>query len=336
MNNRILIVGPAWVGDMVMAQTLFKLLKQRSLETVIDVIAPDWTRALLNRMPEVNQAISMPIGHGQLELVKRWHIGRDLRKNNYDQAIILPNSFKSAFIPFFAGIKKRTGWRGELRYILLNDVRVLDEKKYPLMIERFMALALNKTENLSKPYPLPELVIDAQSRDRALEKHQLNLNQPVLAMCPGAEFGPSKRWPAKYFAQVANEKIKEGYQVWLFGSKNDLPVVSEIMELTQNKAINLAGKTSLDEAIDLLSLAQAVITNDSGLMHIAASLHKPIVALYGSTSTRFTPPLGDKVKVLNLNLECSPCFQRECPLGHWRCMLDLQPAMALQALKELV
>jgi heptosyltransferase-2 len=334
-KKRILIIGPAWVGDMVMAQTLFRLLKQQTPDAIIDVLAPDWTRALLNRMPEVNNAISMPIGHGEFNFKKRFALGRELRAKKYDEAFVLPNSFKSALIPFFAGIKKRIGWRGEMRYVLLNDVRILDKEKLPLMIERFMALALKPNESLKKPYLIPKLVIDETSRAHALIKHELKKDKPIFALCPGAEFGPSKRWPASYFAEVANKKLDEGYQVWMFGSKNDLPITDEILKLTHNRVINLAGKTSLDEAIDLLSLAELVISNDSGLMHIAAALNKTLVALYGSTSTKFTPPLGNKIKILNLNLECSPCFKRECPLGHWKCMKDLKPDMALQAIKEI-
>ena len=334
-KKRILIIGPAWVGDMVMAQTLFKMLKQIMPDAIIDVLAPDWTRALLNRMPEVNNSISMPIGHGEFNFKKRFALGLELRQKKYDEAYVLPNSFKSALIPFIAGIKKRTGWRGEMRYILLNDMRILNKEKLPLMIERFMALALKPNETLKKPYFIPELVIDETSRANALIKHELKNDKPIFALCPGAEFGPSKRWPAAYFAEVANKKLDEGYQVWMFGSKNDLPITDEILKATNNRVINLAGKTSLDEAIDLLSLAEIVITNDSGLMHIAAALNKPLVAMYGSTSTKFTPPLGNKIEVLNLNLECSPCFKRECPLGHWKCMKDLKPQMALDAIKKL-
>ncbi len=336
MMNKILIIGPAWVGDMVMAQTLFKLLKKANPDAVIDVLAPDWTRALLTRMPEVNQAISMPLGHGQFQWRVRRALGKELRSAAYDQALVLPNSWKSALIPFFAGIKRRTGWRGEMRYGLLNDVRVLDKARYPLMIERFMALGLPRDVKLAEPYPLPELVIDQASLQRVLTQYQLSTEKSVVALCPGAAFGPSKRWPAEYFAEVARAVLAQGKQVWLFGSKADQELTAIIQERTNQACVDLAGKTSLAEAIDLLSLAQVVVTNDSGLMHISAALQRPVVALYGSTSTEFTPPLGKQVKVLNLNLDCSPCFKRECPLGHWRCMLDLKPAMAIAAMRELV
>ena len=150
----ILIVGPSWVGDMVMAQTLFQCLKQRHPECEIDVLAPEWSRPILERMPEVRKALSFPLGHGALELATRRKIGKSL-KGQYDQAILLPNSLKSALVPFFAGIPKRTGWRGEFRYGLLNDVRKLDKQRYPLMIERFMALAYAPGADLPKPYRAP-------------------------------------------------------------------------------------------------------------------------------------------------------------------------------------
>jgi heptosyltransferase II len=333
--NKILIVGPAWVGDMVMAQTLFKVLKEQDANCIIDVIAPDWTRALLSRMPEVHEAISMPLGHGQFNFWHRVKIGRALRSKKYDTAYILPNSWKSALIPFFAGIKKRIGWKGEARYFLLNDMRYLEEGKNALMIERFMALAIPKNAQLEKPYPLPKLVIDNQSMKASVAKHKLQIEKPILALCPGAEFGPSKRWPAKYYAEVANAKLAKGFQVWLFGSKNDMDAAKEIQALTDNACIDLTGKTSLNEAIDLLSLAKIVVSNDSGLMHIAAALHKPLIAVYGSTSPKFTPPLGEKVKILQLPLACSPCFKRECPLQHWRCMRDLKSSLVIDAIEKL-
>ena len=319
---------------MVMAQTLFKLIKARQPDAVMDVLAPDWTRALLSRMPEVREAISLPIGHGQFGLFRRIKMARQLRKKGYDEAIVLPNSWKSALVPFLAGIQKRVGWVGESRYGLLNDTRVRDEQKYPLMIERFMALGLDKSETLQKPYPVPELIVDQASLQAALKKHHLNTEKPILAICPGAEFGPSKRWPTEYFSIVANQKLLQGYQVWLFGSKNDLPMAQEIQKQTEGCAVNLAGLTSLDEAIDLLSLANIVVSNDSGLMHVACALKKRIIALYGSSSPSFTPPLSESVRILNLNLPCGPCFKRECPLAHWRCMLDLKPIMVLDAIKQ--
>ncbi|KPW82438.1 heptosyltransferase-2 [Pseudomonas congelans] len=335
---KILIVGPSWVGDMVMAQTLFQCLKQRHPECEIDVLAPEWSRPILERMPEVRAALSFPLGHGALELATRRRIGKSLACQ-YDQAILLPNSLKSALVPFFAGIPKRTGWRGEFRYGLLNDVRTLDKQRYPLMIERFMALAFDKGVELPRPYPRPSLRIDPTTRDAALSKFGLTLDRPVLALCPGAEFGESKRWPAEHYAQVADASIREGWQVWLFGSKKDHPVGEsirqELIPGLREESVNLSGETSLAEAIDLLSCADAVVSNDSGLMHVAAALNRPLVAVYGSTSPGFTPPLADEVEVVRLGIECSPCFERTCRFGHYNCMRLLEPDAVTQALSRL-
>ncbi|WP_282281291.1 lipopolysaccharide heptosyltransferase II [Pseudomonas sp. PS02302] len=335
----ILIIGPSWVGDMVMAQTLFVCLKRQHPDCQIDVLAPEWSRPLLERMPEVREALSFPLGHGAFELATRRRIGQQLR-GRYDQAILLPNSLKSALVPYFAGIPTRTGWRGEMRFGLLNDIRTLDKARYPLMIERFMALAYAPGAELPKPYPKPRLAIDPASRDAALERFGLSLDRPVLALCPGAEFGEAKRWPAEHYAAVADARLRQGWQVWLFGSQKDAPGGEEIREWVtpgfEEDVYNLAGRTSLAEAIDLLSCAGAVISNDSGLMHVAAALDRPLVAVYGSTSPGFTPPLASQFEVVRLGLECSPCFDRTCRFGHYDCLRLLQPSLVQEALGRLV
>lgn len=336
MTNKILIVGPSWVGDMVMAQSLFKLIKQRHPQVIIDVLAPAWSLPLLQRMPEISSGIAMPLGHGQLGLRERYRLGKSLREHHYDQAIVLPNSFKSALIPYWANIKKRTGWRGEMRWLVLNDLRHLDKKRYPLLIERYMALGLSKEEALPEKYPLPELYSSAETQNAVMTKYGVTRSaRPVLAICPGAEFGPAKRWPEEYYASVANAKLQAGWDVWILGSPKDVPVADKIMQLTEGKCVSFTGCTNLVEAVDLLSLATHVISNDSGLMHIAAAVSKPMVAVYGPTSTLFTPPLRDTSKVLQLKLDCQPCFQRECPLKHNQCMRDLHPEQVLKTLSEL-
>lgn len=335
----ILIVGPSWVGDMVMAQTLLMCLKQCHSDCTIDVLAPEWSRPILERMPEVRQALSFPLGHGVLDLRTRRRIGRQL-KGQYQQAIVLPNSFKSALTPFFADIPVRTGWKGEMRYGLLNDLRTLDKQRYPLMIERFMALGYDKNTELPKPYPRPHLDVIAENRDAALQAFKLTTEQPVLALCPGAEFGEAKRWPAEHYAQVAEHYIRQGWQVWIFGSKKDHPVGEEIRTLLipglREEVANLAGETSLAQAIDLMSCAGAVVSNDSGLMHVAAALNLPLVAVYGSTSPDFTPPLAEQVAIVRTGIECSPCFDRTCRYGHYDCLRLLPPSMVIDALTKLV
>lgn len=331
-----LIIAPAWVGDMIMSQTLYKLLKQQEPDCSIDLVAPASTVSLAERMPEIRQSFLLPVGHGGLQLKARWELAKKLRQQHYDHALVLTNSWKSALVPFLAGIPKRTGWRGEFRYGLLNDVRILDKAALPLMIERFCALGLAKDQALPKELPYPSFTIDAQKLAAAMAKVNYQKgSKPLLAICPGAEYGPSKRWPAAYFGEVAQAKLAEGWEVALFGGPKDQIYADEIQNVTNNGCLSWLGKTTLPEAIDLLSLADAVVTNDSGLMHIAAALNRAIVVMYGSTSPGFTPPLSKNVQILNLHLSCSPCFERVCPLGHNNCMKQLTPQMVLAALKVL-
>lgn len=329
---KILIHGPAWVGDMVMAQVLFKLLKQQHPNAQIDVIAPPWSEPLLARMPEVNRTYTLPVAHGELNLHLRRDMAKKVRLKSYDQAIVMPNSFKSALIPWMAGIKKRTGWIGEWRYGLLNDYRV-NKKPYPKMVEQFAALAFPKVTPLPK-LPRPQLLISPKDVELALDTFQLNLEKPVLVLCPGAEFGPAKCWPPEHYAVVAQQKLTEGWQVWLMGSTKDQAQTALIQTLTGHRCVDLAGKTNLAQAIDLLSTASLVVSNDSGLMHIAAALSRKLVVIYGSTDPKFTPPLGAHVKILSLHLPCSPCFKRVCPLGHLNCLKNLTPDRVLSALHE--
>jgi len=318
---------------MVMAQSLFKSLKERRPAWAIDVLAPSWSRPLLERMPEVRQGLSMPIGHGQFQWGVRYRLGRALRKARYREAIVLPNSWKSALVPYWAGIPMRIGYRGEARWGLLTDSRTLNKAVLKMTVQRFVALGYPKDASLPPPIREPKLVIDTQARARALERLGIAAPEgPVLALCPGAEYGPAKRWPAAHFADVARAKLAQGWAVWLFGSDKDRAVAAEIQQALDGRGIDLTGKTQLGEAIDLMSLAEVVISNDSGLMHVAAALGRNLVALYGSSDPGFTPPLNANARVLTLNLECSPCFQRECPLGHLKCLRDLDPGTVLRAI----
>ncbi|MBV1930982.1 MAG: lipopolysaccharide heptosyltransferase II [Porticoccaceae bacterium] len=335
----LLIVGPSWVGDMVMAQTLFTLLKEKYPEASIDVLAPGWSQPILQRMVEINEAIVMPVGHGKLDLLARWQLAQTLSKKKYQAAYVLPNSFKSALIPLFAGIPRRVGWRGEMRFGLLNDIRLLDEQAYPLMVQRFAALAFPDHKALPETLPRPCLQIDSQGVADVLKNLSLDLARPVLALCPGAEFGPAKRWPESHYQSVAEAMIQRGWQVWIMGSDNDKAVGETIRdglaEADQKQTVNLAGRTELAQAIDLLSCAAMVVSNDSGLMHIAAALNRPLVAVYGSTSPGFTPPLGDQVEMVAISVDCGPCFQRQCPQEHLKCLKELSPELVLAAIERL-
>jgi heptosyltransferase-2 len=334
--SRILVVGPSWVGDMVMAQSLFKVLVENNPGVAVDVLAPGWSRPLLERMPEVAEAIDMPLGHGQLELKSRWRLGRSLRERRYDQAILLPNSLKSALVPYWAKIPKRTGWVGEMRYGLVNDIRRLDKTRLTMTVQRFVALAYAGDYAGIPEIPIPELQVDAAGVVSALEALGLERGAaPLLLLCPGAEYGPAKRWPERYYGELAAEMIGQGWSVWLCGSEKDRQVCAEVNRVAADRCVDLSGRTSLAQAVDLMSLADTVVSNDSGLMHVAAALNRPLVALYGSSDPGFTPPLNPRSRVLNLGLDCSPCFKRECPEGHLRCLTDIKVEQVVRTVREL-
>ena len=337
--EHFLIIGPAWVGDMVMSQSLFTSLKQQHPDCKITVMAHNWTLPLLTRMPQVDHSINLPIGHGQLQLRERYALGKELRKGGYSTAIVLPNSFKSALIPYFARIPHRIGWRGEWRDLLLNDCRQLDEGALPLMVQRFVALGYGDKEELPSNLPRPQLLIDDSARQQALATFKLEAQERTLAICPGAEFGTSKQWPARHFSTLCNLLIAAGWQVWIFGSGNDKEFAAAILSGVDDGKLahcrNLAGSTTLAQAIDLMSAVSAVVSNDSGLMHIAAALNLPLAAIFGSTSPDFTPPLSERAKLLSTEIDCRPCFKRECPYGHLRCLTELAPERVVAALHEL-
>jgi len=332
-DGGVLIVGPSWVGDMVMAQSLFKALYEKAPDRPIDVLAPGWSLPLLERMPEIRAGLEIPLGHGRLGLADRWWLGRTLR-GRYRQAILLPNSWKSAVVPYAAQIPTRTGWRGEMRYGLLNDIRRLDEARYPMTVQRFVALAGAADTELPAIQP-PRLAVRQADVEAALGALgvQKSTGRRVLALCPGAEYGPAKQWPTVHFAELGRQMARQGWDLWLFGSAKDA-AVCEGIAATCKVVTNLAGRTTLEQAVDLMSLADAVVSNDSGLMHVAAALERPLVALYGSSDPGFTPPLNAQHEIVNLGLDCSPCFKRECPLGTTACLVDMSVAQVERALQE--
>ena len=222
-EQRILVVSPSWVGDMVISQTLYSLLKKRNPNVQIDVMAPGASKPLLSRMAHVHQSVLFDVSHGEVRFGYRARFAKSLRSNQYDQAIVLPNSLKSALVPFLANIPVRTGYRGEMRYILLNDIRRLDKARLPRMIDRFMSLGLAPGGPLPE-YKPPELIIDQGNQEDCLRRFGLDRSSPTLGICPGAEFGDAKRWPEEKFAEVAQGDIDAGMQVWLFVSAADRPM----------------------------------------------------------------------------------------------------------------
>ena len=324
-----LIVGPSWVGDMVMAQALFIFLKERNPDNVIDVLAPAWSLPIVARMPEVRQGIAAETGHGELGLGKRRRIGYSLRDGGYDHAIVLPRSLKSALIPWFARIPRRTGFRGESRYGLINDVRPFDRSVLDQTVKRFVALGLELGETLP-PIPHPVLTVDGKKQDKVMSRLGIATGRPVIAVMPGAEYGPAKCWPLDYFAELCSLLADDGFDIWVLGSDKDAAAGERIA--AASGAHNLCGRTSLEDVIDLLGYAEQAVSNDSGLMHVAAAVGTHVHGIYGSSSPAFTPPLTAQRDIHWLELDCSPCFERTCPLGHLRCLKDLSVERLYQAI----
>ncbi|MEY5100998.1 MAG: ADP-heptose-LPS heptosyltransferase [Pseudomonadota bacterium] len=317
---------------MVMAQSLFMTLKAADPAVEIDVLAPGWSLPILERMPEVRRGIAMPLGHGEFGLGKRWQLGRSLARERYGQAIVLPGSLKSALVPWFAGIPRRTGFRGEMRFVLLNDIRALDKQRLPMTVQRFVALGLGADAAQPPATPAPRLRADPANFARLREQFGLAADRPALAFMPGAEYGPAKQWPLRHYGELARLLVARGHQVWVLGSGKDQAAGDEIAALAGPGVHNLCGRTQLADAVDLLDAAVAAVSNDSGLMHVAAALDKPLVGIYGSSTPHHTPPLSDKATSLYLGLECSPCFKRTCPLGHTRCLTEILPQQVLARL----
>jgi heptosyltransferase-2 len=325
VNERILVVAPSWVGDAILAEPLIALLREPYAEPQVDVLAPPWCAPVYARMRGIRRVVPNPFEHGRLALRARRTLAAELRAQGYARAFVLPNSWKSALIPWLARIPKRVGYLGESRYGLLTDARRLDRKAMPRLVQRFAALAAPHGAIMPLP-PAPVLVADLANRATAMRTLRLHTRQPVAILCPGAEFGPSKRWPPTHFAALARQFLERGMQVWLVGSPNDKLATNAVVGAAGEQARelrDLAGLTDLGTAIDLLSAGTVVASNDSGLMHAAAALGVPLVAIFGSSSPAYTPPLSDVARVARIDIACSPCFRRECPLGHHRCMRDL-------------
>jgi heptosyltransferase-2 len=339
-----LVVGPNWVGDMIMAHGLISYLKSKRPDDPIHMLAPSWSLEVARRMPEVDQVIELPFDHGELKLKERWAFARKLRFSRYHRAFVLPNSLKSALIPAMAGIPRRIGWRGEYRYKLLTDLRILHEARFPRMIDRYMALGfpanLALSANQLPEAPLfPRLTMDEASQANLVSNHGLDPAR-LVALCPGAEFGPAKQWPLDRFSDLATRLIDAGHQVILLGSPNDADdverLIDQVAKAKRKSLVNLAGLTSIPEAVDLIGLSKVVVTHDSGLMHVAAATGRPLVALFGPSSPAHTPPLSDTAVTLTHPVPCHPCFERECPLTHQACLSELSVDEVFEALLQQI
>ncbi|VFP80155.1 lipopolysaccharide heptosyltransferase II [Candidatus Erwinia haradaeae] len=342
---KILIIGPSWIGDMMMSHSLYRALKIKNPESIIDVMAPSWSHPLLLRMPEVNEALLMPLGHGEIKWKERWNISQKLRIRNYNQAFVLPGSFKSALIPFLASIPRRTGWRGEMRYGLLNDIRILDHTIFPLMVQRYVALSYQKSYfynrcNLLQDFPMPELKVSEEEKQTTLDAFQLlNQKRQIIGFCPGSASGLSKQWPYYHYAMLAKKLIEKGYRVLVIGSIHEQNIGEKILQNLPKKMHeyyhNLAGKTHLEDAIIILSCCHTIISNDSGLMHISAALNRPLLALYGISNPKFTPPLSKKAKIIDSMGKTRSIKMNHNSISYHQSLINLQPALVINELQNL-
>lgn len=336
---RTLVISPNWIGDAVMAQPLLRLLQDKHPERPIDVLAPAWVAPVWRAMREVDTVLEAPFRHGMLQLRERREYARMLRARGYVAAYVLPNTLKFALIPWLAGIPKRVGYKGEMRYGLLNEIHH-DNKDAPRpMVSFYAALANPPAHDVPPPsaLPRPTLTVPDEKKVQVATRVGLHMDRPLVLFAPGAEFGSAKRWPTSHFAELAKtlQRERREVQIALMGSGKDKEVCDEIAAAAPGVR-NLAGVTALDEAVALIAMANAIVSNDSGLLHIASALNRPIVAIYGPTDPLHAPPFSDVAKSIYLALECAPCRQRECPLGHHRCMKEISAGMVWEPLRMMI
>lgn len=333
---RTLIVAPNWIGDAVMAQPLVALLRRGDPQGTIDALAPAHVAPVFGAMAEVDAVIEAANVHGKLQLAQRWRLARQLRARRYDRCYVLPNSLKSAIVPFLAGVPQRHGHRGEARYLLVNRIHDAGEAAGGPMVEFYARLAFEPGGPVAATVPDPALAREPGRERAARLRIGLSPGDPLIVLCPGAEYGPAKRWPARHFAALASLAAAEWPEatIALIGSVKERALATEIAALSGQEVRNLCGETSLAEAIALIATAQGVVSNDSGLMHVAAAFGRPQVAVFGSSDPRHTPPRSPRARVEWLHLECSPCFERSCPLGHTDCLNRIAPGTVFESLRR--
>ncbi len=322
-----LVIAPQWIGDAVMTEPLLRRLNARGEQ--LSVGALPWVAPVYRAMPQVAEVIEFPFAHGGLQFRERRAIAKRM-EGRFDKAYVLPNSLKSALLPFLASIPQRIGYFGEARIGLLTQ-RLKNPKNKPPMVAFYSALSGEAGIEQDQP----QLSVDLSATRETVKAQGLRPREYAV-FAPGSEYGSAKRWPAAHYATLAAQL---SLPVVLLGSAKEAALCQEIASAAPN-CINLAGKTSVDEAIEWIAATKFVVSNDSGLMHIAAALGVQQVAIFGSSSPLHTPPLNDKATVLWLKndasyqppLDCSPCFARECPLGHTRCLNDLGAERVLDAL----
>ena len=343
--NRILIIAPNWIGDAVMSQPLLANLKTQYPQSQIDVLASPWVAPIYRACTEVHRVIEARLEHKQLQWGLRKQLAKQLEVSQYDTCFVLPNSLKSALIPWLANIPLRIGYRGEMRFVLINVALDNPSKiNRPPMANHYLALcnAIEHRQDIATVQPAnPQLNISSEAKQSVGAKLQTAGIDPqaIYVLCPGAEYGVTKRWPSEHFASLAQQLIikEPNAHIILLGGQGDHALGENIKTQAHHAQHihNWCGATSLDEAIALIGMSKALVSNDSGLMHIGAALGVPQVAIFGSSDPHHTPPLSNKAQVIWLNLPCSPCHKRECPLGHLKCLKDISPENVFVSIQNL-
>ena len=337
--HRILVIAPNWIGDAVMSQPLLAGIKASYPNAVIDVLATPWVAPVYRACNEVAQLIEADLRHGQLQWSLRRALAAQIKKRNYATCYVLPNSFKSAIIPWLANIPVRIGYQGELRRFLLTEAKANSPKTQRIPMVEHYANLFAPSRNSDTAIHLPHLSPTASALEAARTRLQAAGIQTdaFVVLCPGAEYGPSKRWPATHFATLAQSilKARPAASVVLLGSPSDRAIGDAIVSASASESsiFNWCGATSLDEAIAIIGMCSNVVSNDSGLMHIGAALEVPQLAIFGSSDPNHTPPNSAKAIIISLHLPCSPCHQRECPLGHLNCLNQISPGRVFAALQ---
>ncbi len=340
-SRKYLVIAPSWLGDLIMAQSLFKAVKASDPDCQIDIYAPKYMMPILERIPEISEKLVNPFEHGSFNLPLRYSEGKKLRGRNYDSVFVLPNSMKSALIAFFAKIPDRRGFKGESRYFILNNMRT-NKQDFPLMVQRYVALAFDRnkvrTAQDLPAFEYPKLITKSLPESRVNELG-LDFSRRALVLGCGANYGPAKLWPVEYFASVSDWWVKQGGCVIGIGSKKDEPTVKGIYENLDEASkpyfYDIAGKTNLTEALDIVGMSTAAVCNDSGLMHTVAAADIPQVCIFGSTSTNYTPPLSDKAVCIESDEPCHPCFNRTCKLGTYACLKNITVDKVIAQLEKL-
>ena len=317
--QKLLIIPQNWLGDIVMSQTLLKRVKLENPDTKIDILVNSTFKSLVERMPEINKAIIFDCKHKELGFSKRLSLAKKI-KGNYDQSIVLSRSIKSALIPYLARIPIRTGELGESRYILINDLRKFTKDNRRKTAFRYASMFTKKEEVLDEKY-YPSLKSDPEKIKILFSKYKIDLEKKIIIFAPGAAFGPSKMWPVEKFKELG-EKLNKDFFILVLGSKSEKSIGDKIV--TNKNVINLCGETSITDAIDLMHISEFCVSNDSGLMHLAAATNTKSISIYGATSPELTPPLTSNKQIHYRGLPCSPCFEKICKYGHYNCLVEIQ------------